>query len=98
MSKRDSLNKAKEIINQSINNVDSDKEISLELIEEVFKILKAEPGLHVELGPIMSKYMDNSQRATEQKIKLVKEIIRISEHETDEESIDVDFKEDLMDE
>ena len=53
-----------------IDNIRSDREITKELLEDVFKYLSKNESHHREVGPVAAKYVETLQRSNEQLVKV----------------------------
>jgi len=57
-------------LQEVIDNIRSDREITKELLEDVFKYLSKNESHHREVGPVAAKYVETLQRSNEQLVKV----------------------------
>ena len=58
-------------INEAIDNIRKDREITRELLDDAIKWLSKDESRHREVGIILSKYVETLQRSNEQLVKVV---------------------------
>ena len=74
-------------LQEVIDNIRSDREITKELLEDVFKYLSKNEAHHREVGPVAAKYVETLQRSNEQ---LVKVSSLLQKREMQPQSISID--------
>ena len=66
-----SMSKADKYIEEAIENIRSDREITRELLDDAIKWLSKDESRHQQIGIVMSKYVETLQRSNEQLVKVV---------------------------
>ena len=75
-------------IRQAIENIDSDRETTRELLDDAMRQLSKDPSQHKDMGIILAKYVETLQRSNEQLVKLCG---LMSKNEKSDELTDKDF-------
>ena len=57
-------------LERAIENIESDREITRELLDDVVRYLSKDEALHGQVGVIASKYVETLQRSNEQLVKV----------------------------
>jgi hypothetical protein len=57
-------------INNVISNIQSDREVTLELLHDVMKYISTDSHKHAEVGHVTAKYIESLQRSNEQLVKM----------------------------
>tara|TARA_R110002074_G_scaffold195928_1_gene362542 strand:+ start:1379 stop:1663 length:285 start_codon:yes stop_codon:yes gene_type:complete len=57
-------------LQEVIDNIRSDREVTKELLDDVFKYLSKNESHHREVGPVAAKYVETLQRSNEQLVKV----------------------------
>ena len=65
------MSKSKKYIDEVINNIRDDREITKELLNDAIKWLSKDESRHREIGIVMAKYVETLQRSNEQLVKVV---------------------------
>lgn len=76
-----------DLLQQAINNVNKDREVTSELLEDVLQYLSKNEAHHREVGTIAAKYVETLQRSNEQLVK-ISALIQKKNSEEDNQSID----------
>ena len=63
--------KVDKYVEEAINNIRSDRELTRELLDDAIKWLSKDEARHKEVGIIMAKYVETLQRSNEQLVKVV---------------------------
>jgi hypothetical protein len=66
-----SMSKTDKYIEEAIENIRSDREITRELLDDAIKWLSKDESRHQQVGIVMSKYVETLQRSNEQLVKVV---------------------------
>jgi|TARA_B100000497_G_C7587712_1_gene353544 hypothetical protein len=64
------MKKLEHYLEESIDNIRSDREITKELLDDVMRYLSKSEERHQTVGPIAAKYVETLQRSNEQLVKL----------------------------
>tara|TARA_B100000686_G_C16768456_1_gene963408 strand:- start:188 stop:484 length:297 start_codon:yes stop_codon:yes gene_type:complete len=80
--------KSKKHIEKAIKNIEDDREITRELLDDAIKWLAVDDARHKEIGLTLAKYVETLQRSNEQLVKLCG---LMSKQETSAELTDSDF-------
>jgi hypothetical protein len=67
MAKKINIDKQIESV---ITNIQSDREITLELLHDVMKYISTDSHKHAEVGHVTAKYIESLQRSNEQLVKM----------------------------
>jgi hypothetical protein len=62
--------KLDETIDKALKNIESDRKITKELLDDAIKYVAVDEARHREVGIIMSKYVETLQRSNEQLVKI----------------------------
>ena len=65
------MSKAEKYLDEIINNIRDDREVTRELLDDAMKWLSKDESRHREVGIVMSKYVETLQRSNEQLVKVV---------------------------
>ena len=65
------MSKSKKYIDEVIDNIRDDREITRELLNDAIKWLSKDESRHREIGIVMAKYVETLQRSNEQLVKVV---------------------------
>ena len=63
--------KVKKYIDETIDNIRKDSEVTKELLDDALKWLSKDESRHREIGLVLSKYVETLQRSNEQLVKVV---------------------------
>mgnify|MGYP003117488221 CR=1 FL=1 len=80
--------KSKKYIENAIKNIQEDREITRELLDDAVKWLAVDEARHKEIGMTLAKYVETLQRSNEQLVKLCG---LMSKQETSDKLTDQDF-------
>ena len=80
--------KSKKHIEEAINNIREDREITRELLDDAIKYLSVDDARHKDIGFTLAKYVETLQRSNEQLVKLCG---LMSKKETTDQLTDKDF-------
>ena len=80
--------KSKKHIEKAIKNIEDDREITRELLDDAIKWLAVDDARHQSIGMTLAKYVETLQRSNEQLVKLCG---LMSKQETTDELTDKDF-------
>jgi len=64
-------NKTKKYIDEAVDNIRKDREVTQELLQDAIKWLSKDESRHREIGVVMAKYVETLQRSNEQLVKVV---------------------------
>tara|TARA_B100000497_G_C7696303_1_gene425635 strand:- start:2836 stop:3123 length:288 start_codon:yes stop_codon:yes gene_type:complete len=64
------LKKLDHYLDQAIENIDNDRKITRELLDDVVRYLSKDESRHMEVGMTASKYVETLQRSNEQLVKV----------------------------
>jgi len=62
--------RSKKHIEKAIKNIEEDREITRELLDDAIKWLAVDDGRHQTIGMTLAKYVETLQRSNEQLVKL----------------------------
>ena len=82
-------------IEDVITNIQSDREITLELLHDVMKYISTDSHKHVEVGHVTAKYIESLQRSNEQLVKMT--AIMLKREDSSFGSFSDDEKENIYD-
>jgi hypothetical protein len=68
MAKRKTLD---DYVQQALQNIEKDREITTELLQDVSQYIGKDEHRHAEVGHVAAKYVESLQRSNEQLVKLV---------------------------
>ena len=88
------MSKNQKFIDEIVNNIRHDREITRELLDDAIKWLSKDESRHREIGIVMSKYVETLQRSNEQ---LVKVAAIVSKNSSKEMGLTRKDKEELFD-
>ena len=64
------MSKVDKHINEIIKNINDDREITRELLDDAIKYLAKDEARHRDIGLVMAKYVETLQRSNEQLVKV----------------------------
>jgi hypothetical protein len=67
MAKRKTLD---DYVQQALQNIEKDREITTELLQDVSQYIGKDEHRHAEVGHVAAKYVESLQRSNEQLVKL----------------------------
>ena len=79
---------SKKHIEKAIKNLEDDREITRELLDDAIKWLAVDEARHKEIGLTLAKYVETLQRSNEQLVKLCG---LMAKQETSDELSDKDY-------
>ena len=65
------MKKSQDYIYQVIKNINEDREITRDLLDDAIKYLAKDESRHRDIGIVMAKYVETLQRSNEQLVKIV---------------------------
>jgi hypothetical protein len=65
------MSKVQKYINKVIVNIEEDREVTKELLQDVMGYISKDASKHAEVGHVTAKYIESLQRSNEQLVKLV---------------------------
>jgi hypothetical protein len=65
------MDKVEKYINKVIVNIEQDREVTKELLNDVVNYIGKDQSKHTEVGHVAAKYVESLQRSNEQLVKLV---------------------------
>ena len=80
--------KSKKHIEKAIKNIEDDREITRELLDDAIKWLAVDDARHKDIGMTLAKYVETLQRSNEQLVKLCG---LLSKNESSDELTERDF-------
>ena len=80
--------KSKKHIEKAIKNIEDDRDITRELLDDAIKWLAVDDARHQDIGMTLAKYVETLQRSNEQLVKLCG---LMAKQETSDELTDKDF-------
>ena len=80
--------KSKKHIEKAIQNIEEDREITRELLDEAIKCMAGDDGRHQTIGMTLAKYVETLQRSHEPLVKLCS---LMAKQESSDELSDKDF-------
>ena len=80
---------SKKHIKKAIDNIEDDRQITRELLDDAIKWLSVDDARHQTIGMVLAKYVETLQRSNEQLVKLC---TLMSKSDTGEELTDKDFE------
>ena len=86
-----------QLLEQAINNVTKDREVTKELLDDVLQYLSKNEAHHREVGTIAAKYVETLQRSNEQLVK-ISALLQKKNAEEDNYSIDSERMFDMISE
>tara|TARA_R100001510_G_C7644802_1_gene202211 strand:+ start:681 stop:977 length:297 start_codon:yes stop_codon:yes gene_type:complete len=79
----------KKQIKKAIDNIEDDRKITRELLDDAIKWLSVDEARHRDIGMVLAKYVETLQRSNEQLVKLC---TLMSKNDNDDELTDKDFE------
>lgn len=76
------MKKLDHYLERAIENIDNDRKITRELLDDVVRYLSKDESRHKEVGLTASKYVETLQRSNEQLVKVATLIQRSEKKET----------------
>ena len=58
-------------IKKALENIDEDRKVTKELLQDAIKYVAVDEARHRELGIVMAKYVETLQRSNEQLVKVI---------------------------
>ena len=86
-------NKIDKYVNETIDNIRSDRETTKELLDDALKWLAKDESRHREIGMVLSKYVETLQRSNEQLVK----VVTLLSKDDSSRALTEDDKNDLLD-
>ena len=74
---------------KAIENIEDDRQITRELLDDAIKWLSVDEARHRDIGMVLAKYVETLQRSNEQLVKLC---TLMSKNDNDDELTDKDFE------
>ncbi len=65
------MSKTDDQIKKALKNIEDDRKITKELLDDAIKYVAVDEGRHREVGIIMAKYVETLQRSNEQLVKVI---------------------------
>ncbi len=65
------MSKTDDQIKKALENIDEDRKVTKELLQDAIKYVAVDEARHRELGIVMAKYVETLQRSNEQLVKLI---------------------------
>ena len=65
------MSKVEEQIKKALDNINEDRRITRELLDDAIKYVAIDEARHKEIGIVMSKYVETLQRSNEQLVKVI---------------------------
>ena len=86
--------KSKKHIEKAIKNIEDDREITRELLDDAIKWLAVDDARHQDIGMTLAKYVETLQRSNEQLVKIV---TMLQKKQKEEVGLSKEDKDDLFD-
>tara|TARA_R100001015_G_C4558033_1_gene118468 strand:- start:503 stop:796 length:294 start_codon:yes stop_codon:yes gene_type:complete len=80
---------SKKHIKKAIDNIEDDRKITRELLDDAIKWLSVDEARHRDIGMVLAKYVETLQRSNEQLVKLC---TLMSKNDDNDELTDKDFE------
>lgn len=80
---------SKKHIKKAIENIEDDRQVTRELLDDAIKWLSVDEARHQSIGMVLAKYVETLQRSNEQLVKLC---TLMSKGDSGEELTDKDFE------
>ena len=80
---------SKKHIKKAIENIEDDRQVTRELLDDAIKWLSIDEARHQSIGMVLAKYVETLQRSNEQLVKLC---TLMSKGDSGEELTDKDFE------
>jgi len=65
------MSKTDDQIKKALDNIDEDRKVTKELLQDAIKYVAVDEARHRELGIVMAKYVETLQRSNEQLVKVI---------------------------
>ena len=65
------MSKTDDQIKKALENIDEDRKVTKELLQDAIKYVAVDEARHRELGVVMAKYVETLQRSNEQLVKVI---------------------------
>ena len=65
------MSKTDDQIKKALENIDEDRKVTKELLQDAIKYVAVDEARHRELGSVMAKYVETLQRSNEQLVKVI---------------------------
>ena len=65
------MSKTDDQIKKALENIDEDRKVTKELLQDAIKYVAVDEERHRELGVVMAKYVETLQRSNEQLVKVI---------------------------
>jgi folylpolyglutamate synthase/dihydropteroate synthase len=65
------VSKTDDQIKKALENIDEDRKVTKELLQDAIKYVAVDEARHRELGVVMAKYVETLQRSNEQLVKVI---------------------------
>jgi folylpolyglutamate synthase/dihydropteroate synthase len=65
------MSKTDDQIKKALENIDEDRRVTKELLQDAIKYVAVDEARHRELGVVMAKYVETLQRSNEQLVKVI---------------------------
>ena len=86
-------NNIDQFIQETIDNIRGDREVTKELLDDAIKWLAKDESRHREIGLTLAKYVETLQRSNEQLVK----VVTLMSKDTSSKSLSDEDKNDLLD-
>ena len=65
------MSKTDDQIKKALDNIDEDRKITKELLQDAIKYVAVDEARHRDVGMVMAKYVETLQRSNEQLVKVI---------------------------
>lgn len=65
------MSKADDEIKKALQNIEDDRKVTKELLQDAIKYVAVDEARHREVGVVMAKYVETLQRSNEQLVKII---------------------------
>lgn len=65
------MSKTDDQIKKALENIDEDRKVTKELLQDAIKYVAVDEARHREIGVVMAKYVETLQRSNEQLVKVI---------------------------
>jgi len=65
------MSKTDDQIKKALENIDEDRKITKELLQDAIKYVAVDEARHRDVGMVMAKYVETLQRSNEQLVKVI---------------------------
>jgi len=65
------MSKTDDQIKKALDNIDEDRRITKELLQDAIKYVAVDEARHRDVGMVMAKYVETLQRSNEQLVKVI---------------------------